>query len=122
MKITEPPQKAILVRPRIYIGDDISIGPGKVDLLRRIGETRSIAAAARSLAIPYKRAWLLLDALNQALGRPVVEASSGGRGGGGAALTDLGQQLVICYTALEQRLNAESTAELEALRALVAAP
>ncbi|MQA37074.1 winged helix-turn-helix domain-containing protein [Rugamonas aquatica] len=122
MNIADSPQQAILVRPRIYIGDHISIGPGKVDLLRRIGETRSIAAAARSLEIPYKRAWLLLDALNQALGRPVVETSSGGKGGGGATLTPLGRQLVICYGALEERLNAESTAELEALRALVATP
>lgn len=112
-------QQATLVRPRVYIGDDISIGPGKVDLLRRIDETHSIAAAARSLAIPYKKAWLLLDSLNQALGRPVVETSSGGKGGGGAKLTSLGQQLVACYVALEERLNAESTAELNALRALI---
>lgn len=118
MKTAIKTQPAILVRPRIYIGADISIGPGKIDLLQRIAETRSIAAAARSLEIPYKRAWLLLDALNQALGRPVVQTASGGKGGGGATLTPLGQQLVVCYLALEERLNAESTVELEALRAL----
>lgn len=122
MKTTAISRQAILVRPRIYIGENISIGPGKIDLLRRIGETRSIAAAARSLEIPYKRAWLLLDALNQALGRPVVETSSGGKGGGGAMLTDLGQQLVISYAVLEKRLNVESRAELEVLRALVSTP
>lgn len=120
MRTTVTAQSAILVRPRIYIGADISIGPGKIDLLQRIAETHSIAAAARSLDIPYKRAWLLLDVLNQALGRPVVQTASGGKGGGGASLTPLGQQLVISYTALEERLNAESIIELEALRALVA--
>ncbi|MYM42019.1 LysR family transcriptional regulator [Pseudoduganella sp. CY13W] len=116
------PQPSILVRPRIYIGADISIGPGKIDLLRRIDETRSIAAAARAMGIPYKRAWLLLDALNQAFGRPLIQTASGGKGGGGATLTPLGLQLVICYAALEERLNADSTAELEALRGLATSP
>ena len=113
---TKPP--AILVRPRIYMGDSIAIGPGKMDLLRQVGEMRSIAAAARALGIPYKRAWSLIDSLNQGFGRPLVETSTGGKGGGGSALTQLGQQLVDCYAALEHRLNAESSAELDALRTL----
>lgn len=108
----------ILVRPRIYIGDAISIGPGKVDLLRQIGQTRSIAAAARTLKLPYKRAWLLIDTLNQGLGRPVVETTTGGKGGGGALLTMLGQQIIERYDALEARINASAGKELQALRAL----
>lgn len=82
---------AVLVRPRIYIGDGIAIGPGKIDLLRAVGETRSIAAATRLLGIPYKRAWLLIDSLNVGFGRPVVDTATGGKGGGGASLTSLGQ-------------------------------
>ncbi|MDR3368893.1 LysR family transcriptional regulator [Rhodoferax sp.] len=113
-----PKSHVILVRPRIYIGEGIAIGPGKIDLLRLVGETRSIAAAARALGIPYKRAWLLIDSLNQGFGRPVIETATGGKGGGGATLTPLGQQLVACYAALEQRLNAESTSELDALSLL----
>ena len=109
---------AVLVRPRIYIGDGIAIGPGKIDLLRAVGETRSIAAAARSLGIPYKRAWLLIDSLNVGFGRPVVDTATGGKGGSGTLLTALGQQLVIAYDALEKRLNAEAAPELEALRKL----
>lgn len=56
-----PPRKppaAILVRPRIYIGDNIALGPGKIDMLRQVAQTHSIAAAARALGLPYKRAWL----------------------------------------------------------------
>lgn len=66
---------AVLVRPRIYIGDGIAIDPGKFGLLRAVGETRSIAAAARSLGVPYKRAWLLIDSLNEGFGRPVVDTA-----------------------------------------------
>lgn len=118
MKTSATNPLAILVRPRIYIDEGISIGPGKIDLLRQVGNTRSIAAAARVLGVPYKRAWLLIDSLNQGFGHPVVETATGGKGGGGASLTPLGQQLVACYDALEQRLNAEATAELEAIRSL----
>lgn len=118
MKSSEEKQPAILVRPRVYIGDKISIGPGKVDLLRLVGETRSIAAAARSLGIPYKKAWLLIDSLNEGFGRPVVETATGGKGGGGSTLTILGQQLVDRYGALEASLNAISSLELQALSKL----
>lgn len=92
---------AVLVRPRIYIGDNVSIGPGKIDLLRAVGGTRSIAGAARSLGIPYKRAWLLIKSLNEGFGRPVVDTAAGGKAGGGSPLTSLGEQLVAAYDALE---------------------
>lgn len=110
--------RAIMVRPRLYIGSSIAIGPGKIDLLRRVDETRSISAAARALGMTYKRAWLLIDSLNQGFGRPVVETATGGRGGGGAALTPLGSELVERYAALEARLNSSALDELEALRRL----
>jgi len=108
----------ILVRPRIYLSDSLAIGPGKIDLLRLVGEQQSIAAAARTLKIPYKRAWVLIDSLNQGFGKPVVETTSGGKGGGGTSLTELGQQLVERYDALEKRLNAQAADELAAVRAL----
>lgn len=109
---------AVLVRPRIYIGGGIAIGPGKIDLLRAVSETRSIAAAARLLGLPYKRAWLLIDSLNEGFGHPVVETATGGKGGGGASLTTLGQQLIERYDALETSLNASAGKELQALREL----
>lgn len=113
----KPP--AILLRPRLYIGNGIRIGPGKIDLLRAVDATCSISAAARALEMPYKRAWLLINSLNQAFGYPVIETATGGKGGGGASLTPLGRQLVAAYDALEERLNRESSAELEAIRRLV---
>lgn len=107
-----------MVRPRITIGDAIAIGPGKIDLLRHVAEGRSISAAARAMGLTYKRAWLRIDSLNQGFGRPVVEAVSGGRGGGGARLTPLGEALIARYAALEAKLNDTAQPELDALRAL----
>ena len=48
---------------RILIGEMV-LGPGKVDLLEAIGRTGSISAAGRELGMSYRRAWLLVDALN----------------------------------------------------------
>lgn len=118
MTASEKTLQAIIVRPRVYIGETIALGPGKIDLLRAIGETNSISAAARALGMPYKKAWLLVCSLNEGFGKPVIHASKGGKGGGGTSLTQLGVDLLQRYAALEERINRESAAELEALRAL----
>ena len=108
----------MMVRPRIAIGGAIAIGPGKIDLLRQVAESRSISGAARAMGLPYKRAWLLIDSLNRGFGRPVVEAVAGGKGGGGARLTPLGETLIARYAALEDKINATAQPELDALRDL----
>ena len=77
------------------------IGPGKASLLENIHSTGSISAAARAMGMDYKRAWLLLDSINRAFKAPVVERLTGGHGGGGAALTPFGQDLLARYRRLE---------------------
>lgn len=101
----EKKETAILVRPRIYIGDNATIGPGKIELLKALQTESSITAAAKSLNIPYKKAWNLLDALNKTFNQPVFEARVGGKGGGKTELTPIGNQLIKSYEALEKKLN-----------------
>jgi molybdate transport system regulatory protein len=110
----------VLLPPHVSIGDDITFGPGKIELLRKLGEGHSISSAARALGMTYKRAWALVDTLNRGFGRPVVETSSGGKGGGGARLTPLGEELVARYSALEAKVSAAGDEELAALAALAA--
>jgi len=110
--------EATMLRPRVRIGETITLDPGKIDLLKHVESTRSISAAARALGMSYKHAWLLIDSLNQGFGRPVVTTATGGKGGGGAALTELGRQLVEHYGAIEARLNVNAQTELQALRRL----
>ncbi|WP_316976708.1 winged helix-turn-helix domain-containing protein [Shumkonia mesophila] len=118
MKAALQKRQAMMVRPRVTIGESIAIGPGKIDLLRHVAESRSISAAARTMGLTYKRAWLLIDSLNRGFGKPVLEAAVGGKGGGGARLTPLGEALVARYGELEAKLNETSQAELDALRGL----
>lgn len=119
MDPSAPKRHAVLMRPRVDLGGTVVIGPGKIDLLRHVAEGQSISAAARAMGLTYKRAWLLIDTLNRGFGKPVVEAVSGGKGGGGAHLTPLGEALVARYGALEVKLDATSHPELDALYALV---
>ena len=106
-------------RLRITRGDDIAVGPGKVDLLAAIATTGSITSAAKALGMSYRRAWLLVDTMNRCFGRPVVEAEAGGKRGGGARLTPLGVEVVRRYRRSEALANKAAAAELAALARLL---
>jgi molybdate transport system regulatory protein len=88
---------------KLTLGDEGQVGPGKIELLRRIGEHHSIAAAARSMDMSYRRAWLLVDELNRQFSRPVVEKWQGGRSQGGASLSRLGVRLIETYDEMLRR-------------------
>ena len=92
-------------RIRIVYGELFAIGPGKADLLEAIAETGSISAAARRLDMSYRRAWLLIDEMNQCFREPVVGTATGGKGGGGAQITDFGRAALREYRALERRVR-----------------
>lgn len=87
---------------RLDVGGHATLGPGKARLLELIGETGSISAAGRAMGMSYRRAWMLVDALNQTFREPVVETRGGGVGGGGATLTAFGASLVADYRAMEE--------------------
>ena len=90
------------IRLSIILGSGARVGPGKAALLESIRDTGSISAAARSMGMSYKRAWLLLDSMNQAFTEPVVTAAPGGTRGGGANLTAFGAEVLERYRRLEK--------------------
>jgi molybdate transport system regulatory protein len=81
------------------------IGPGKIQLLRQIEKQQSISAAARAMEMSYRRAWLLVEEMNQLFAEPLVAKWQGGRSKGGAALTDFGTRLVASYDELVKQSN-----------------
>ena len=81
------------------------VGPGKIELLRRINECQSMAAAARSMDMSYRRAWLLVDEMNKLFDRPVVAKWQGGKSRGGASLTRFGEKLVESFDELVGQAN-----------------
>jgi len=86
---------------RLDLSDDDRIGPGKIALLEAIRTTGSISASARLTGMSYRRAWNLVDEINAALEQPAVAAATGGKHGGGAALTPVGEEIVAIYRSIE---------------------
>ena len=93
------------------------IGPGKAMLLKSIRDTGSITAAARAMAMSYKRAWLLVESMNQAFAKPVVTAAPGGPKGGGAILTPFGAELLKRFHRMQTKASRAVAADLNALAA-----
>ena len=107
---------------RIDIDDDERIGPGKIRLLEQIRESGSISAAGRAMDMSYKRAWDLVDEVNRICRQPAVDRQTGGRNGGGAALTPFGESLVAHYRKIERDAATAVRKELVALRSEIAKP
>ncbi len=84
------------------VGNEIGLGPGRVDLLELIGKTGSLQAAAKRMGISYMRAWNLVRYTNRCFKEPVVESVRGGKRGGGARLTETGIEVSKLYRRMEQ--------------------
>ena len=100
---------------RIDLDDEGRIGPGKIRLLENIRQFGSISAAGRAMDMSYKRAWDLVDEINRICHQPAVERQTGGKNGGGAALTPFGLSLVARYRKIERDAASAVRKELRAL-------
>jgi molybdate transport system regulatory protein len=100
---------------RVLAARTPAIGPGKAELIERIGKTGSISAAARAMRMSYRRAWQLVEALNQDFREPVVTTAIGGTRGGGARVTAFGEGLVRQYRAMESKASAAIASDLKRL-------
>jgi molybdate transport system regulatory protein len=79
------------------------LGKGRLELLRKIEATGSISKAAKSMKMSYKAAWDAVDAMNNAMGAPLVESATGGSRGGGSQLTEAGKALIFEFQLLEEQ-------------------
>ncbi len=102
---------------RVDLSEDWAIGPGKIRLLQAIRDTGSITQAGITLGMSYRRAWLLVDDMNNCFREPVIAAQAGGSYGGGAALTPFGRRLIDQYRAIEAEAHAATAARLNELEA-----
>lgn len=107
------------IKLRLDFGPALTLGPGKAELLEGIAQLGSISAAGRRMGMSYKRAWSLIEEMNAAFADPVVDSSRGGPGGGGARLTDTGQQVLALFRQLEAVLCEQGASQIAALTALL---
>jgi len=112
------PQGRTELRGRIWINgpEGIFFGYGRVALLEKIMEHGSIAKAAKSMHMAYRHAWDLVDSMNRQARTPYVELATGGRGGGGARVTEAGKQAIALFWQFHADLQAFLKREEKKLR------
>jgi molybdate transport system regulatory protein len=109
-------QTRLSIRLDLTSGD--RIGPGKIALLEAIRASGSISAAARDIGMSYRRAWLLVEQINDSLKEPAVEAASGGRHGGGAQITPVGEKIIEIYRSIQSIAASSVRDEFKAIEQL----
>lgn len=98
-------KKSLRVRCWITIDGEKFFGPGPAELLQGVSKTGSIAKAAKAMGMSYKKAWAIIDHLNDKGQKPYVVLHKGGKKGGGAELTPAAKKLIAAYTKIDKQLD-----------------
>lgn len=90
-------------------------GPGPAQLLELIDQEGSIAKAAKSMGMSYKKAWDLISDLNVRGTHPYVISHKGGEKGGGAELTEHGRIFLEKYREILMKMDSLISSESDLL-------
>lgn len=85
--------------------EDKRFGPGVARLLRNVEEQGSLRGAAKAMGMAYSKAWTITKNAEAGLGFSLLQRRTGGKNGGGAALTPEAERLLAAYTRYCDRLN-----------------
>ena len=97
----------------LEVDGEVAASRWRMELLDAVGDQGSITAGARAMGVPYRVAWQKIHEMEERLGEQLLETQTGGREGGGAALTETGRRYVAQMTEFVDRADA-------ALRAIYA--
>jgi len=105
--LSHHPHPGYNIAGRIWLEKDgeLYMGGGRAMLMERIEQFGSIAAAARSMKLGYRNAWLWIESANRLAPSPLVEKTAGGAGGGHARLTEEGRRAVARYKELRAKFE-----------------
>lgn len=98
----------LVMNLKIY-REEKCFGPGVARLLALVDETSSLRAAAQNMEMAYSKAWNIVKNSERSLGFRLLASTTGGKGGGGARLTEEAQKLLKDFAAFEK--EAKSAAE-----------
>lgn len=106
----------IEVRVWIEEAEGAFLGIGKIWLLENIKKTGSITNAAKEMKMAYRQAWQMVEEMNQRAESPLVEKLLGGKGGGGAKLTEAGEKAIAIFYEVEKRIKEFAQKETQLLK------
>ena len=114
--MTENKKYNVEVRLWIQEAKGPFLGIGKIWLLENIRKTGSITNAAKQMKMAYRQAWQLVEEMNQRAENPLVEKILGGKGGGGARLTQSGEKAIAMFYEVEKRIKDFALKETQNLK------
>ena len=102
---TEPARPRLRAKLWVDVAGKPGLTEAGADLLTQIDACGSLSEAARRLRFAYRRAWLLVDAMNATWPEPLVSTAVGGKKGGGTKLTDRGRDVLAAYRDLQLQVE-----------------
>lgn len=93
-----------VVMLRLYT-DEKCFGPGVAMLLQRVRTLHSLRSAAMDMNMAYSKAWTILREAERGFGCKLIISTTGGKNGGGATLTEMGNAILDAYLAYQQQLT-----------------
>lgn len=94
-------------------------GPGVAELLKRVQEHRSLRAAAISMGMAYSKAWTIIKSAEKELGFDLLVSTTGGKHGGGAALSGKAEAILAAYEEYRTKLQRFAQEEFRTLEELL---
>ena len=85
--------------------DGKAFGEGPDKLLQGVEATGSLHRAAADMKMSYRKAWLLLNAMEERLGITLLERRVGGVSGGGSRLTPGAREFMKRYEAFRREIE-----------------
>ena len=83
----------------------VFLDPVKIKLLNEIMKSGSLSGAAKKLKISYQHAWTMIDEMNHAAPSPLVIKQRGGTNGGGALISQYGENILKDYKQIASQVN-----------------
>jgi molybdate transport system regulatory protein len=103
--LKNPTEFTVIGKLWIYGVEDRFFGPGRIELLEHIEKTGSINKAAKAMNMSYKKAWEMVNSMNNQSIKPLVITQTGGKEGGGAAITAEAVVLIAFFKEMHQRFQ-----------------
>jgi molybdate transport system regulatory protein len=101
-------QTSLVPRIKVWLeteGGLYTFGFGISEILRAVDRAGSIKGAAADLGKSYRYVWGRIKAVEQTLGRPLVETQVGGQGTQRSSLTPEARRLVSTFLAQRSRMD-----------------
>ena len=93
---------------KIEVHDNFNIGPGKIALMEAIISCGSISSAAKTMGMSYRKAWKLVNEINNASKTKIILTNTGGKGAGGAKVSPDGISFIKAYRNIEKKVFKEA--------------